>query len=733
MEKVVNKSIEKGIAIPLLAIAIASIIAIVGLALDSMTAETAQQQTVIASEQAALAALYTFAAERLSSTDIDAILRASLEKANLAASLNNLITEDGSTAFGHLGLSYENCPEEICNTDSLGGTLIPGTWHAKTSPDEPLPACGETPCFEAYDHLDADINKINAFEVQTNTLTPLRLFFMQAVGAEGFIIKGSAAATIMPRHVVFLIDLSGSVSGDTHKKGNPLCHPGSTCYEHFRVIDDAAVDYTYCDKFHSTLGDTDVCDALYDRYRLGSVASRLTYSENQFESSLCNEFLTAPAVHDLDDPESRGMDAYSSYVSDSGWTCDFCAPCALEDDRDNPHPQDPGWDTDIEGYSAITKHYESDYSELSINWFDESGAETIDSIYVDSYSISDPDGSFPEPLFSILNGINDAVTTFDSRKVPGDMIGLLGFDHRVFSTNPSDSTPARVFKLGLDFQTIINATVTIDSEGDPISWPELTANENSFLSRYLVPAPHSFTDGKVALNEALGWFDAVDTPSEEQKKVILFTDGMFNCDENYASDDPDRSLCHSTNYYYFQLAHNSFETGQGRGGINAAVEAGVSVDIIGFGNSIKPHYTGWCDPDNPDEVISPEKMRMLGWAGAHGWQGSQTSSYKKAALGLGTFHIPNHLLWNHSTKTGGMYYPIREMEISGMRENPGCIDYMEDTRPGTPGDQPAGTEAGGAYGVNNLQIFAPEGVTKQQQIQEALKNILGPPPIILVK
>ena len=275
-------------------------------------------------------------------------LARALERANAVSANNKIFNTTDSIEFSY--------------TEEEGkGVLIPGEWIQIESSSE---CQGAPPCFK--EALSSD-DPINAFKVEGDFKTGFSGFFSGGLSSGyNLRMKTSAIATAVPRRGCFLVDISPSVTRDTHLQGVPIYDPNP-------------------------------CD---NPPRPSEFAfSTASQSHQERFSALC---ATRPDF-DLVQAENYPKIHYQNdYVQLSPYTDDDYDE--LGDQRvlhPNPDPDSGG---DIR-YSIGSQ---------------------MQTYRIDAYRDSGYTG--PEPLQTILSGIAGVINKFQDRAVAGDKACLIFFD-----------------------------------------------------------------------------------------------------------------------------------------------------------------------------------------------------------------------------------------------------------------------------------------------------------------
>ncbi|NDC37719.1 MAG: hypothetical protein EBZ48_06665 [Proteobacteria bacterium] len=135
-------------------------------------------------------------------------LRYALARANAVSQENRIFNSiDSPSGKLELALASENSQSKT--------KLIAGKWIVLEGSNE---CNGEPPCFVAN---TSSAQEANAFRVENAFKEGISGFFSRSIlGVEALKFKASAVATVVPRHAVFLIDISASTTRETHLKNN---------------------------------------------------------------------------------------------------------------------------------------------------------------------------------------------------------------------------------------------------------------------------------------------------------------------------------------------------------------------------------------------------------------------------------------------------------------------------------------------------------------------------------
>lgn len=232
---------EVGAVIPLVAVLLGVILASVALAIDLSIFSSQHEKYKRVAEQASLAALeeYLQAIGRDKKTEVQA-LDAAIGRAEEISGIN--LELHFSTAF------RKDSTKPLAELDVSGGpngTVVPGNWYFEDTDDDPCDVDGTfKPCFE---QVAAD-ERATALRVELSVAegSPLKVLFSYVVQSVHRTFTVKSTATMIPRRGVFLLDLSRSITRDTHlAEDHPTIdqikaaeyafyvEPGATCSSDF--------------------------------------------------------------------------------------------------------------------------------------------------------------------------------------------------------------------------------------------------------------------------------------------------------------------------------------------------------------------------------------------------------------------------------------------------------------------------------------------------------------------
>ncbi|RMG40486.1 MAG: hypothetical protein D6719_10805 [Candidatus Dadabacteria bacterium] len=679
----VDNQNEHGAVIIIVAVCAAVFIAIAALVIDSLRALTTRQKMRIVCEASAMAAIDEFLkspGDTTNWTDMQSILQAAENRANSIAD-KHLLKMMGPDAddLGQLGLKINGCTQLWCD-GGVGGDLIPGTWYGPDSTGDPCGNGGNFPCFVP---LQVNGDSLNAFRCQVKLTTPLRFLFAKIMGFSGVNLDASATAAQVPRRLLFLVDLSGSVTEMTHKLSNPVCD--DACRQYFRR-NPCGYSNPACKDYYFFYQCTSASGSYWGRHVAG-IKTSFSYPKSDVDSFDCSTECYSGACPNL-------ASGYGLRENFGVWLYPKCNYCGLEDDRSSPLDPRPWvspapWNSSLDG-DAI-KHYKSDFSLVRGIQDCSSGSCISRDFYIDTYQPGGPNTPIrgAQPLKSVLDGINFALREMNSRKVPGDLAGLIGFSNKVWGISAENI--ARVFPMAADLTTLIDITNTAKSKED-LDLPDL----NHYIRRTLFPIDTDRgTNLPEALNRALQELGTQPGAETARNSVVLFSDGVTNCS--------DTTHCSNTYNSWLQSVSNLPPI------IQNYVDSGIAIHVFLFGETNGLHTLDVSQGPGFTDCIDDPTARYFGIPFVDplcGGSVCDAGDFSRAIVfGNGKFYRITGEMYDIALKTGGLFVPIRP-PLVGPR--PPCS--------ATP----------------VRQFFDPLGRSVDQQIKDAMDKIMGGVPVKLV-
>ena len=698
---------QTGAVIVLVALLLVVVISFGALAIDGLTAANAQRQLSVVSEMGSLAAAEQFFGSGAATTQGQ--LTEALARANQVSALNDIVGyAEGQSAspdqpFGYLGLAFGTDPVADCaafpaGNDCTNGLLIPGEYFIE-DPDgsggPQDPCSGAYPCFVP---APDENSTISAFRVDTYLVTPMRTWFGGLTGFDNLAITGTATASQVPRHAMFLVDESPSMTGDTNRLTNLSC-PGdgndpnppldSACYNHFSdpTLVPAGIGlYTY-DSGQPQNG-------LEQDVRVRSHRSYYAYED---------VFTNGTTTCSDPDPDYNAIEVACSWegLVNMGNRPAICPPGG-----GGGNPQ-CAWNNQSFEPFETTKWFPDDYSyNFTVNEICDRGAR--------NYLAPDPLGPLPDaqPLFSVLRGVVAAINEFANNAVAGDLIGVKAFDDCVVT----DPASARFFDLG-PVSNIPTSAIDPDHAS------------RAFLDNMFFPLGNYNTDGGQALSNALSDLSNAPNALLASSFVVIFTDWLFNCE-----GDPTRNCVN--NYSTHDLAMTEAQTLA-----DLYASQRVAAHIIYAGAAVFPHTllyrsldSGACMQDLEARYLGIDFVRP-GCADPI----SCNNSFNNMLFGLGSYsgHILN--AYDFARKTGGEFVALRDPCVTGSDVTPAldaacaAAPAWSWTNPPVPSEAYAPPYTEGANPGENEVICEPTGVSKDVQVQNAIARIMGIHPFKLMQ
>lgn len=348
----------------------------------------------------------------------------------------------------------------------------------------------------------------------------------------------------------------------------------------------------------------------------------------------------------------------------------------------------------------------------------------------------------PEPLRSILAGIETAIDYFQQRQVAGDMACVIFYDKTL--------TWPRVFNITSNFADLANA-LNFDSVVDstflqPDAATDITITPTAAVSGFEAFVRHglfprnpdnSFTNTVAAVSEALSQLAQARqvTGVESADFIVHIGDGLANC-LNCTGADAGDGLCTdasnigtcSNEYPYYKQAiedlHNMI-----RNDIWADPEVrNVPIHVFMIGDSVGPHSLDIESEDstNGSDCVGPEKVGGSGYPAVRGTPGDEAtkSDAFDDASELNPFWEANVDWFEIAKLTRGIWAPIRRQFPVGTASCPSLV---------VDGDgDPCDTDT---YGIGGSfrRDFDPFCETKEEQIDRYLELVLGDNPFKLVE
>jgi len=502
---------DDGAILPLLAIAAVMIVIFLALAVDTARLGASKQQQKKTTQLSSMAALEAYreavvdpAVFTTPAAQHAEKLRIAIDRAEQVAGFtkNSLLGRPGQSqvnaAADELGASHaagQVVAGEYYFEEPTGGCTAYNAAGGKNGPDGcPCGAVGgwKAACFR---EADATENDARSFQVRlaSKSDSPIANVFGGVFGQKNVSISSWGAAAMVPRHGIYAIDLSQSMAEETHLPPESL--PGDKAmasYYTFRLESPT----TCAGTDNPCISDGSGCHFATDR----SYKPPLVWYGGVDPFGVRYAGMVA-------NRSSMGTTLKTRHFRD-----DYkCFKLRLED-------LDGNKDTFEEAYYLIDTH---------VHPYDNGGGDT---------------GFYrgPEPLSSVLAGMQEALNTIQARSVAGDRIGVFGFDEwvqdiRVFP----DTYPGQA-----DYADLLKVTTVPDSTGgarDVSTDPNILKR----IQKGYVPVPDRSTDTALAVVKASTLLGSMPNARNAQSYVAMFTDGLTTCShstgdyKNFIEKGPD--------------------------------------------------------------------------------------------------------------------------------------------------------------------------------------------------
>lgn len=711
-----SESQESGIVLVMLALLIIPLIIFIALAIDTGRLSTSHSQLRYTTDLAALGALEAFiVAEERAGTNLtfNELVEAARQRAQELATFSVLLANTEQTPVA------ENTPAREIEVNTMGpaGMIEPGSWWFE-QPDGGCTAASasgcpcsasatwEGPCFQPV--AGGLTATANAFRVtlRTKETSPLRNIFGPATGLlpntpahEEVPITVTSIASLIPRHAVFIVDLSGSTQEDTHIS--------SQLIDPFATMTQAEQDDMFNDRPSEM------------RYRLRQT------------SATCG---------------AAGMSQCQCTAGSRTNPCpnDNCSVWGL------PHLLMYQNAANVRVGTSVypsTAHSKDDYECFILN--NERGTEHY---LVDTERRNTTDrGMFQgaEPLNSILASINVAMDVLVERSVPGDSIAVVGFDQgaeissRIIGpTNPQDTTTFNRLRRLTD----VDNTSTVQERIEAAFFP-------------LVP---SDTDVPEALLTAAGLLEDQALSETADNFVVLFSDGLTNCRHTPAfqlsggevipgtTEECERDA--ADNDERFAILQDSLrETSCILSGIDCPAgtppelesfeREDITFHMIMVGDSVAPN-TVLAQNASGNGCLTDTEVRAAGGAFAAGEIGT-SATYANRSRNA-PYLYPNNMFFTRGVQpTGGFWLPLRRpcnfpgITTAECRNDGDGVTYLNQLC--TNGVGPGGIEntanmiASNSSGTNFHLVCDARCRSIRQQAEDFVRQIYAQSPFMLVE
>jgi len=741
-----RKELEAGGVLVLVAILIFALVAMVALAIElsiiSAGTEQARQLTRVAA-LTAIEEFYSDIADCDPDQDGDCIengLEAAVTRVNDLFADARLFSEKDSSSAPRVSLAPQ----------AGEASLIPGMWLTR-APElldgQDLVDCGDGqeenyPCFAPMELGTISLNNTpNAFRIEGTFFPSITL----KMGAKIFNVAAlqpfvAATATFMPRRGCFLIDVSPTITYDSHLPwhgGGPYSYPMGQ-----------QPPPNQPPKFNAHVpGAITLNEDCLNPEESGEECGPLT------SEAFGNHYAYFFEPDNTDATEATAIEYFYLYPSmDIGWAA------LINDSIDPDNPLSQRGANTFEPF----KHYASDYQSLYL---------LSDEDYNVDFALHHPDPdnddryslpyrhlahvdvypfSAPEPLRSLVDGVNEALGQFSDRRVAGDRACLIFFDRRV--------TWPRIVRMTDDFDYLIDFTnfdlqeeILSDGEEPPdFSSDGVGEGRLRTIRHGIMPFRGQFTDIQAALQEAMLQLDESredGVPASEF--VVVISDGLQNCYYNTGNHGLGSNVSCSNELGHYQLGiQQIYDKLDPEDPSDPDSFRRVPVHFILDGAMVGPHTVdlpkGGNLPDNMPSVNTTNCYTDAEYRAKQGFDinsiefvtGGGTENWENMSAKAPFFEV-NMDWYKVAVVTQGLWGPLRS-------RNDLLCDNLPDFD-GLPPDQekyfdPANfrpmcdpEDVEGNHSVDGRRVFDPYCMTKQQQIRRYLNTIIGDNPYTVVE
>lgn len=706
-----------------------------GLAIDSSILSTSKAQQRHSAEYISLAALKSYIESSASTKEQK--LDAAIKRAREVAGSNLMLARP----FQEKKTSGNTLGSNVTAHDDDNGSITPGIWHFSagtsacggvTCPCDPSGAWA-TPCFQKISSLsDPASDDINSFRVTFKTAgdSPIRAAFTQFLGTKSQSLESTATAALIPKHIVFLMDVSRSSQWETHLPLE-MTRGNSPAPEVFSIREQM-----------SGAGGINTFEASESSFQIAKVnpSSPTECAGPTDHTNNCTYFAGYPPTYKClfdgvpysngvsPDPSRNTSNLFDTVYNE--WRAQkavgFGPIMEVVPPPGNPRIDRP------------TKHYRLlDYQCFIVNSFTEelpdgSTDTTSDQHFlVDTRNTLSSGDSYQgaEPLSTMLNGVNHGLKLLRDRKIPGDRAGFIAFDRSatidirrtVTLLPPSDSKIA----------DLILATDTSDT-----SIANLRRRYQEF---FLMPRaalglniPEALTEAKEMLLPATPLTPPL--PTMAHRTVVMLSDGLSNCVEDSSSGTTERFCLDRLSDVKASLAkaHDIL--------ISEYATNDIRFDFIMIGDHAAPHTLIRLDKKSGNEAkcMSEADARLqesqVGMTDASSYGAlTESQAFGNFRRGSSFFYAAN-TLYEAIVATKGMWLPIRPCYTGAGTTCKNIQGYLDDECKAKSTSLNHGDlVTDSTYGdVDGRLPFDPSGRSKRQQVEDAIDQVFSRSSYILV-
>ncbi|MFN8391880.1 MAG: TadG family pilus assembly protein [Bdellovibrionota bacterium] len=630
---------ESGAVIILMAVLVVAIFGFVALAVDlyMFSAQKVKYEETV--EQASLAALREYlTAKGLGKPD-------AVAKSQAIAVAEQLVSSNIHQDFTSRFLINTSAPvSDLGSGHGSNGELAPGHWDFEGASTG---ACSGINCFTPST-ADSSTDTNNAVRVALRVVdgTRLRAFFAGVIGAEQQGFEVAATAAIVPRRIIFAIDLSRSIVRDNYRSTDLPLPTGDPDVDRIPPS-----EYAY-DMTDATPAECETVSPL--SYHTAGMASAdaITYG-NMFDS-----------------PDQVGTTLASN----------------------------------------AQMHLKSEYK-----------CFVVPSLPSAKYALNVNPDKAPEPLTSILDGINGGLKTLASAGIPGNRIGMIAFDDEILPVRTFAMSPATTGNPEFErMKEATDITLSINQRVQYMLFPRYWGGRqyssyNAQTNQVEFQRMPAMTDLYKALDLAYTMLSENGGLVGSRNDVVLFSDGLHNCPVNAAFSLDSNFPCMDSDIFVERALAEI-------GSIRARyIRDGIVLHTLLAGDNVGPHYLlrknargGGC--------LWPEIARY------DRSFGRSMVNYHGGSMTKPPYYRPNYL-YLPVVDSGGMWSPLVDPCVEGQ-DLTTSLNEQCDNQDGAHGKVvavPPYTDRSGRLGCNA------KGKTKRQQVEDLIRSLISQTPYVLVE
>ncbi len=700
----------------LMAILLVAIVSVIALALDVTKVETSHSQQRHIAEFAALGALEEYKdtiAQTVTGTETQAMMAsvrsaavdAALTKAKDISGLNFIVGQPHVAQDDLCFASNSNCAEAQDRT----GWLQAGEWHF-VEPE----SCGginqgscpceyeggewKGPCFKESDVSNPN-QPINAFalSMRTRHSTPINNSFGAVFGQPASFVTTRAVASVIPRRVIFGVDLTGSMAYETHL--NRPNQPKTRFAYKLLEINGAPPTAADCN------GSTNPCPT--------KGVCRFAGSHH---SSYNSVFIPRDdAGNPLLDPDGN--------------------PIIIENLPDTrPSEELPP-----------TEHFKSDYRCHTVTYNVAGSGQQTEYYLIDRRQYRNPGlpANYyrgPEPLTTVVNGLRQALIGFENRSVAGDMVGIRFFDREdqviIERTFPLMApVPSNAMFTNLRDAVLDIGTPTASNPTYP----------TNLVTNFLFPRQGASTNFPDLLANVLTELSAQQGFGVAANSVVLISDALTNCVNNAGGGfTPAGGSGCNNNYKYFN------------GSMNFDVLAGlvpiyknelVNIHMMLMGAQVGPFTLNIQNADCAwitDKDAREHGVNFVSYGTAIPYGFATLSDWFNGMSVNAPFHEAAVKAYQMTVETNGFFWPIRpaggdpdgdgiiDEAWTGIPREAANLEQIVEMIEANPGD-PDSWEAGLNGKPSLIQRYDPLVRSPDAQVLAAMAELLAQNTYLLVE